>query len=120
MTPRRVAAVALGSIVGATLRWVVVAAVGASDPTWILLAVNTAGCIMVGAAVAWRPADPSLLVTTGVSGAFTTFAGFVADTAALLDDGRALAAGAFCVAGVAAAVAGLATGRFAAETRSPW
>jgi fluoride exporter len=79
------------------------------------LAANVAGCLVLGVLHGSGLAPPALTVVgTGLVGAFTTFSGFVADTAGLAVGDRKGAAAAYVVvslvAGVAAATLGRALG----------
>jgi CrcB protein len=77
------------------------------------LAVNIAGCLLLGALHGGHLAPPALTVLgTGMVGALTTFSGFAADTTWLASGGRRGLAAAYValslVAGVAAAAVGSA------------
>lgn len=98
---RAALAVGLGGFVGALLRWgtgLLATRVFAVDSHWATATVNLAGCLAIGALVAWfeqRPgtdAGVQLLVVVGGLGAFTTFSTFGLDSVRLLDAGRAWAA----------------------------
>lgn len=93
--------IALGGGLGAVLRYVLGGALGARMETHVPLgtvAVNVAGCFLIGLASAWFLAQGSereglrLALVVGVLGGFTTFSTFAYETVALLRDGRAQAA----------------------------
>lgn len=105
--------VALGGALGAVLRYGVGLAVGFP---WGTLAVNVAGCFLIGLVWIWLAGRPGAawlpFLMTGVLGGFTTFSTFSLDALRLVQEGRgALAAGyvagsvALGLAAVAAAVA---------------
>jgi CrcB protein len=114
--------VAAGGCAGAPARYLVDRAVGArvdSDLPWGTLAVNASGTLLLGLLVGLSRAHhlgPLLLAWsgTGFCGAYTTFSTFAVETARLAEAGEwALAAFNLTmslVAGIAAAVAGLALG----------
>lgn len=121
---RQVLFVALGGAVGALARW----GVGYLAKSWFgerlpwgTAIVNVLGALLFGLVFAATEARlvPSpllrLALLTGFLGAFTTFSTFMFDTAALLNQGRALAAllqlVGQLVVGFAAMLAGLWLGR---------
>jgi fluoride exporter len=87
-------AVALGSAVGGVLRW----GVGLwLNPRWSgfplgTLAVNCAGGLLIGLALAWFQRIPDemlrLLLVTGLLGGLTTFSSFSAESLLLLQRGQ--------------------------------
>lgn len=90
--PEALAVVAAGGAAGALARWAVVAtwptAVGGAG--WGTLAVNLAGCFLLGVLVA-RAEPDSLLrlgLGTGVLGGFTTFSTLMVETDRGLAAGR--------------------------------
>lgn len=113
--------VAVGAVLGAWLRWLLVAKLNTALPTLPLgtLIANVSGGFMVGFAVAWLAASPEmhpnvrLFVITGFLGALTTFSSFSAESLELLQAGRygwALAHSAVHLFGsLAAAALGFAT-----------
>lgn len=88
--------VALGAVLGAWLRWYLVAQFNAVLPNLPLgtLIANVGGGLIVGFAVAWLVASPQfhpnvrLFVITGFLGALTTFSSFSAESLELLQAGR--------------------------------
>jgi CrcB protein len=90
------AAVALGAVLGAWLRWLLVVKFNAALPHLPLgtLLANLGGGLMVGLAVAWFAAQPQLhpnlrlFAITGFLGALTTFSSFSAESLELLLAGR--------------------------------
>jgi CrcB protein len=96
-------AVAVGSALGALLRWSLGLKLNALLPGVPpgTLAANLLGAFVIGAALAWIAASPGLspewrlLITTGFCGGLTTFSTFSAEVFTLLQQGRiAWAAGA--------------------------
>ena len=88
-------AVALGSALGGVLRWRVQVAL---NPAWNAgfplgtLAVNAAGGLLIGGAMAWLAQSPNetwrLLFVVGFLGGLTTFSSFTHESLALLLAGR--------------------------------
>jgi len=115
--------VAVGAVLGAWLRWLLVAKFNATVPNLPLgtLIANVGGGLVVGFVVAWLTATPQLhpnvrlFVITGFLGALTTFSSFSAESLELLQAGRygwALAHSAAHLFGsLAAAAAGFAACR---------
>lgn len=93
-------AVAVGGACGALARHVLTTAFPASegDPAWTVVAVNVAGCFLLGllaGRLEMSPAAPPLLrpfLGVGVLGGFTTFSTFAVDAHLLADAGRSAAA----------------------------
>jgi fluoride exporter len=111
------AAVALGAVLGAWLRWYLVGEFNAVLPHLPLgtLIANIGGGLVVGFAIAWLAADPQihpnvrLFLVTGFLGALTTFSSFSAESLQLLHAGQygwALAHSAAHLFGSLAAAAG--------------
>lgn len=76
------------------------------------LAVNVAGCLVLGVLHGNGLAPPALTVVgTGLMGALTTFSGFVADTAGMAVGRRKGAATAYVAVSLVAGVAAAALGR---------
>ena len=121
------AAVAVGAVLGAWLRWLLVAKLNPVLPHLPIgtLVANIGGGLMVGLAVAWLAAQPHLhpnvrlFVITGFLGALTTFSSFSAESFELLLAGRygwAFAHSALHLFGsLAAAAAGFAAYRVLAQ-----
>lgn len=113
--PQAIGAVALGGVIGATLRWVVGTAMTVSAGTWPwpTLIVNLVGCALIGVALRTFERDSLRwdFAVTGVLGAFTTMSSFAVELNGLVDAGRsgvAVAYGAVTVIvgiGLVAAVA---------------
>ena len=110
-------AVAAGSALGGVLRWQVQVAL---NPAWSTgfplgtLAVNAAGGLLVGAAMAWLAQSPNeawrLLLVVGLLGGLTTFSSFTYESLALLLAGRWALALAHTAAHVLAALGAAALG----------
>jgi CrcB protein len=104
--------VALGSAFGGASRLyvstLVARGLGTAFP-WGTLAVNVAGCLLVGALGAlFEPSNPlhiredvRVLLVVGVLGGFTTFSAFSLETLLLVQRGQALAAAGYVVASLA-------------------
>ena len=90
------AAVGVGAVLGAWLRWLLVGQFNALLPQLPLgtLIANVGGGLAIGFAVAWLAADPQihpnarLFLVTGFLGALTTFSSFSAESLQLLHAGR--------------------------------
>jgi CrcB protein len=88
--------VAVGGVVGASLRW----GVGAGVPTevgsfpWATLLVNVVGCLLIGFAAQrfTRGSDLWLALVVGGLGGLTTFSAFAVETRQLVDAERPLTA----------------------------
>jgi CrcB protein len=114
-------AICAGACLGALLRWWLGARLNSQFPAIPpgTLAANLAGAYLVGAAIAYfafyaaLPPEWRLFVITGFCGALTTFSTFSAELVTLLQQGRALMAGAAIAAHLAGSVlmtlAGMAT-----------
>jgi CrcB protein len=111
------AAVAVGAVLGAWLRWYLVGEFNATLPHLPLgtLIANIGGGLMIGFAIAFLMNSPQLhpnvrlFVVTGFLGALTTFSSFSAESLELLHAGRygwALAHSAAHLFGSLAAAAG--------------
>ncbi len=91
LSPRRVAFVAIGGAIGATLRWLIAEELFTIDGSfpWAILFVNVAGSAALGVTLVEarrRPDRESLLIDgigTGFCGGLTTFSAFAVDTATL-------------------------------------
>jgi CrcB protein len=111
--------VGAGSFVGGALRYMLSlfmkGACGTSFP-WATLAVNLAGCLLIGVVYALfsRYASTShalcLLLTTGLCGGFTTFSAFAYEGLAMLQGGNVWAFTVYALASVLAGVAMVALG----------
>ena len=115
--PSALAAVAVGAVLGAWLRWLLNAQFNAVLPGLPLgtLAANVGGGLLIGFVIAWLVANPQvhpnlrLFLVTGFLGALTTFSSFSAESLQLLQAGRygwALAHSAAHLFGSLAAAAG--------------
>ena len=88
--------VAVGAMLGAWLRWLLVAKYNAVWPQLPLgtLIANVGGGFVIGCVVAWLATTPQihpnvrLFVITGFLGALTTFSSFSAESLELLQAGR--------------------------------
>lgn len=107
--------VALGGAIGASLRFLVVAAAtrafGGSFPIGTL-AVNVAGSLAMGALFVLLTSRTSLqpFLLTGILGGFTTFSAFSLDAVTLWDSGQATQAALYVAASVIFSLAALIAG----------
>ena len=111
-----IAAVSLGAVVGALLRWgagMWLNARWAGFPLGTLF-VNCVGGLMVGAVLFWLERSPNellrLLLVTGLLGGFTTFSAFSAESLILLQRGQLALALGHALAHVVGALACTALG----------
>jgi len=111
--------VAFGGAFGASLRYLMMSAIGhfvhAGFP-YATLAVNVLGSFVLGSlieimAINWSPGQEmrSFLVV-GVLGAFTTFSTFSLDVVYLIDRGQLIAAGGYIALSVILSIAGVFAG----------
>lgn len=115
--------VALGGAVGTLARFGVSSVVNANHHPWGTVAVNVVGSLVLGVAVGlWgydHDASHQLAVSIGMLGGFTTFSTFALDTIRLWEDGQTglavVTVAVSVLAGIAAAIAGLAFGRAVAR-----
>jgi len=113
--------IAAGGAIGTLARFALAGALNGSNHPWGTVAVNILGSFALGIAVGlWgfsHEADHQVAITIGVLGGFTTFSTFALDTLRLWEDGQTTTAvGSVVVsvvAGIGAAIAGLALGRAA-------
>jgi CrcB protein len=95
MEPSGFAAVGIGAVVGAWLRWWLVTRLNSVFPALPLgtLAANLGGGFLVGVAIAYFSRHPALapearlMVVTGFLGALTTFSTFSAEVVGLIERG---------------------------------
>jgi CrcB protein len=118
---RNFIAVSVGGMLGCLLRWCLAMFLNRYYPDVPpgTLAANYIGCYVIGMALAWFAAYPTLgpewrlLVTTGFCGGLTTFSTFSAEIITLLQSGRTLVAfaavAAHLVGSLLLTFAGLAT-----------
>ena len=93
----KIAWIAAGGALGASLRWLVSTAVQARAPTTFpfgTLAVNVLGCAAIGTLAAWLAAPDDhpreelrLFLVVGVLGGLTTMSAFAWETVSLADTG---------------------------------
>ncbi|MDE0613858.1 MAG: CrcB family protein [bacterium] len=111
LTPKAAAAVGIGGLAGAGARWGLVETLPSTDAwPWGVLAVNLAGCVVLGylAAAAWsaRAELPlSLGMGTGFCGSLTTFSALTVDVAEMARDGDWGYAASYLAVSVAGGVA---------------
>ena len=86
---------------------------------WITFAINVGGSFALGAVVAILDAHPHATLrpalTIGLLGAFTTFSTFSLETYRLLDRGHVALASAYSLGSLAAGLAAVTTGVYAAR-----
>ena len=93
---RQLRLVAAGGVVGASLRWLVLALAADESQDLVTLVLNVVGAALLGGLVALRAAKPRpalsndtfALLGTGFCGALTTFSAFALSVARLLDTGQ--------------------------------
>ncbi len=110
MELRRAGAIAIGGIVGASLRWSIGEMWGESAQwPWPVFVANVVGCAVLGWLVGrFGPLAAStgfLAATVGFCGALTTFSAFAVDVALFADDGRWATAAAYFAGSVVLGVA---------------
>ncbi|NQU57110.1 MAG: fluoride efflux transporter CrcB [Rhodospirillales bacterium] len=119
MSAKILFSVAFGGALGATLRYLLMSAIGhvvhAGFP-YATLTVNVLGSFALGAlieimALSWSPGQEmrSFLVV-GVLGAFTTFSTFSQDVIFLIERGQMVSAGGYIALSVLLSIAGLLAG----------
>ena len=122
LAPRAAIAVGIGGLAGAGTRWALAEVLPASDVwPWGVLAVNLAGCLMLGylAAAAWsaRAELPMTLgIGTGFCGSLTTFSALTVDVAQMARDSDWGYAASYLAASV---VGGVALALVGAALRKP-
>ena len=112
--------VGIGGLLGASMRYLAAVwvqnAVGSAGFPYGTLAVNVAGCLLIGLVVGFFEARQPLsseaqaFVIVGVLGGFTTFSAFGMDTIRLVRDGAYLAGSANVVLQVAIGLSAVAVG----------
>lgn len=100
----------MGAVLGAGIRWAVVAAVPAGPFPWPTLLVNLAGCVVVGVLVG-APRSTVMFVGVGVAGGLTTFSTFAVEAAALFADADPVVGAVYVAASLAGGVLGVVAGR---------
>jgi fluoride exporter len=109
-----IAAVAVGGVVGALLRWQLERSFPASDGgfPWTTFSINVSGSVLLALlpAVAFVRRHPLLppALGTGVLGGFTTLSAYSEESRALVDAGHVLTAGAYVLGTLVVALAGVA------------
>ncbi len=112
--------VGIGGFLGASMRYLAAAwvqnAIGSAGFPYGTLAVNAAGCLLIGLVVGFFEARQPLsseaqaFAIVGVLGGFTTFSAFGMDTIRLVRDGAYLAGSANVVLQVAIGLSAVAVG----------
>lgn len=116
MSAKILMSVAFGGALGASLRYLLMSAIGhfshAGFP-YATLAVNVLGSFALGAiieimALSWSPGQEMRgFLVVGVLGAFTTFSTFSQDIIFLMERGQLMSAGGYIVLSVVLSIAGL-------------
>jgi CrcB protein len=113
---RRVAAIAVGGIGGAALRWAALATVTAGAFPWPVLAINVAGSFVLGLLLAEEYAHPTarLLVHDaggiGFCGGLTTFSTFSVEVVNLVRDDHGTSAVLYVLASVIGTIVAVLAG----------
>lgn len=113
---RRVVAVALGGIAGASLRWAVVTSVEADRFPWPVVALNVVGSVLLGVLLAAEWSHPRTRVLLhdaggiGFCGGLTTFSTFTVEVMNLARDDKIAVAISYAIVSVAAAIVGVVVG----------
>lgn len=113
----RAVGIAFGGVVGAAVRWALLAAVPANGPIrWPVLALNVAGSVALGALLAeeWAHSRARLWLHDiggiGFCGGMTTFSTFTVEIVDLIRGGEAVTAIAYGTGSVSLAIAGVVAG----------
>lgn len=113
---KMVLAVALGGALGASARYLLAAAIGATAFPWAILIVNVLGSFLMGvvaelaALKVTMPPEMRAFLTAGVLGGFTTFSAFSLDAALLIERRELMAAALYMGGSVVLSVGGLFAG----------
>ena len=108
-----VALILAAALAGAATRWALLEVLPTAQPlAWPLVAVNAAGCALIGWAVVRIEAEPHLAaVTYGFCGALTSASSFALEVARRLDGGAVGAGAAHVALTLAATGAAFVAGR---------
>lgn len=110
------AAIAVGAVAGAALRWVVVTSVEVDGFPWPVFVVNVVGSLLLGVLLAeeWSHPRARLLLQDvggiGFCGSLTTFSTFSVEVVDLAREGDVSTAAVYTVASVATTVAAFVAG----------
>ena len=113
---QRVAAIALGGVLGTALRWGVLTLFATREFPWPVLLVNAAGSVLLGVLLAeeWSHPRARLLLHDfggiGLCGGLTTFSTFSLEVVHLARGGDTSAAALYAVCSVASALLGMTLG----------
>lgn len=113
---QRVVAIAIGAVVGASLRWAVFTSVDAGRFPWPVLAVNVGGSLLLGVLLAeeWSHPQARLLLHDaggiGFCGSLTTFSTFSLEVVDLARSGNEGTAVLYTVASLGATIAAVVAG----------
>lgn len=113
---QRIVAIAIGAVIGASLRWAVFTSVEAGRFPWPVLVVNVAGSLVLGGLLAEEWAHPRARLVLhdaggiGFCGSLTTFSTFAVEVVELGRDGEVGIAALYTVASVAGAIVAVAAG----------
>ena len=125
-SPRLLAVIAVGGVLGSLARWGIDLAFGEREPghwPWATLVVNVVGCLLIGVLASRLPTQdgawwPRPLLITGVLGGFTTFSAYAVETGLLIDEGAPLAAAAYLAITVIAGLLAVLIGQRLAVRRT--
>ncbi|MCH2103421.1 MAG: CrcB family protein [Planctomycetes bacterium] len=114
---KQILLVGAGGFLGAVLRYSLAACCPSDRFASGTLLVNTLGCLVIGAVVAWvelrgeLEAETRALLVVGVLGSLTTFSAFGDEVMSFAREGRALAASGVVLAHLTLGLGGVVFGR---------
>ncbi len=121
MDARRVAAVALGAVIGASIRWAVVRVLGTSALDGALLIVNVVGCLALGAVSQLPPKDMTTtsksFLGAGLCGSLTSWSSLALQAAADIRSGAWSEAAWWLAVSLVVGLAAAAVGQFLGRRR---
>ncbi|MFN3219540.1 MAG: fluoride efflux transporter FluC [Acidimicrobiales bacterium] len=123
LDPRTASAIAIGGVVGATLRFTIGEVFSDTDDwPWAVFVVNIVGCAALGWLVARRAALPDRVFAAaaiGFCGGLTTFSAFAVDLAVMARDDRLGLFAGYLLSSFACGLVAYAVGRRMGNRREP-
>lgn len=123
LDPRTASAIAIGGVVGATLRFTIGEYVGdTGDWPWAVFVVNIVGCAALGWLVARRAVLPDRVFAAaaiGFCGALTTFSAFAVDLAVMARDDRLGMFAGYLLSSFACGIVAYSAARWAGSRHEP-